>query len=347
MKRALPVVGIAVAILAVPIAALVFGGRAVWMRAGRLEWPMELGAAADLAERYPKHGISADAQRLAVLARPAGIDFLQKTPRQSDLAEAIADYLNAEQRRDVPSIEAPPATVARFLAERDREIDVIRDHLLFHGDGITWELDLGRGFDAPRPYLLAHLQLARLLTARALIRARSDDARAWDDLRAVTALDRTLQPRPELVSQVIALHLARTVTGAAWKLPLPVPPWFAEFQKEDRRALVMRGIQHDAWLLWRFAPEEEDFAGPAFYVRAAVANLLIVERDSALELARAHGNFDGNAFDKRWKRAIPRWNAPGRIAMPNFGGVWSRVLRYEAEREVAANALRMREGLSD
>lgn len=324
MKRVLPVVAITAIVLMVPALAVVTGSRAVWKRAGRLAWPMELGSLEDLPARYPKRGMSGEAQRLVALARPVGIDLLEKSPRQSDLAEAIAAYVKAQPAE-------PPAMVAEFIAAHEREIDAIRDHLLVSRD-IALELDVDRGFEAPRPYLLAHLQLGRLLMARALIRARNADARAWDDLRAVTMIDRFLQPRPELVSQLIALHLAEAVSGAASKLPSPVPPWFADVRREDRRRPMMRGMQHDAWLIWRFAPETETIPGPAIYLRVAVANMVIVERDSAGELAEIRGSFDAKAFDERRKRALARWNVPGRVMMPNFGTAWSRVLRYESAR---------------
>lgn len=148
-------------------------------------------------------------------------------------------------------------------------------------------------------------RLARLLIARALIRGRSGDPDVWDDLRAVFKLERSVQSRPELISQLIALNIARAVNAVAWKMPLPAPAWLAELLATDYRRLLLRGMQHDAWLIWRHGPDEpESPFGPLArpYLRVSVGNLALHQRATALELAPS------DSLPVRWEGLLPETN---------------------------------------
>jgi hypothetical protein len=313
--------------------------KAAWQRSGRTGWPAQLGMLEEVPARFPKHGPSAEALRLAELAKPLGLDFGRK-PRSSATDEAIANFVDAEGVRDVAGIEAPPAAAAAFLTRHAGAIDAVAAHLRQSRD-IAWTVDLDQGFNAPAPNLVAHVRLGRVLVARALVRARSGDAGAWEDLHAASMLDRSLQRRPELISQVIALALARTLNAAAWKLPLPAPAWHAEYQAMDRRRPLLQGLQTDSWILWRHVPSENSGPLQRVHLRASIANLVMHQRDTADEISRQTAcAFDGSAYAEQRVQDLPWWNTVGQIAFVN--APWNRVLRYEAEREATANALRVR-----
>lgn len=341
VKRALPLLLIAIATLAVSSAVASIAANAAWERAGTRPWPANLGSLQDFESNYPKRDPSADALRLVELARPLGIDFTTRNAQQREPHVAIATFVHAEQERGVVAIGEPLALVAEFMTKQAAPIDAMRDHILQSRE-IAWAMDLDRKFDAPLPNLLAHLQVARLLATRAHLRARSNDAGAWEDLRAVSVLENHLHQRPELLSQLIALSLARTVNATAWKMPLPAPAWLADLRAVDRRRLMLRGLQHDAWLMWRHMPES---SWSRAYLRASTGSMASHQRETAFGLAsQTRCGFDGKAYFEQRMNALPSWNTVGRIATPNLGAVWSRTMRYEAEQEATANALRVRAG---
>ncbi|HEY2321440.1 MAG TPA: hypothetical protein VGJ82_01130 [Thermoanaerobaculia bacterium] len=77
---------------------------------------------------------------------------------------------------------------------------------------------------------------ARRKTALIVTRALGADAlskESWDDLHAAWYLARSLDGHPQTMAQTAALAMARMINAAAWKMPLPVPIWFAEVQERD------------------------------------------------------------------------------------------------------------------
>ncbi|HET8775887.1 MAG TPA: hypothetical protein VFP80_18965 [Thermoanaerobaculia bacterium] len=341
MKRVLWFLGIVSVVALVLSVAAVVGAEAVWQRAGREPWPVSMGTFDEIPARHPKHGPSAEALRLAELARPLGIDFENRNAKATATENAIRDFVDAERARGVVAIEAPPADIAQFLTEHAEAIDALGAHLRASRD-IAWPVDLDAGWTAPIPNLSAYLKVARVLSARALVRARSGDPGAWEDLHAVSMLDRSLHGRAELIPQVLGLSIARMLNAVAWKLPVPAPAWLSEDRAIDRRRLLLQGMQADSWAFWRHAPgESKPF--PKAYVRASVANLVLHQRASALEISRVTAcSFDGSAYGDELVERLPRWNTLARVAMVNIP--WAGVLRFEAEREATANALRVRAG---
>jgi hypothetical protein len=342
VKRVLPLVAIVLAALLLTVVLVHLGIMAAWKHAGRQPWPMELGTLEDFDERFPKQGTSAAALELARLAKPLRIDFAPKAKNPDPIHKAITEYTKVHHSRNTAKIDAPPAEIVAYFYVNDADIDAVRAHLLSSGGDIAWPVDLSKGFNAPLPNLLAHMQLARLFIARALTRGE------WEDLHAAMILGRSVYARPDTISQLIALAIARSVNAASWKLPPPAPPWLAELGAVDHRRLMLRAAQSDTWVLWQFGHQEKKmpFGEPGRpYFRASIADLALHQRETAIQLAMVRGcGFDSKAFEARRMAAIPRWNIIAKIAVPDFGGIWSRVLRYDIEREVAANALRIRGG---
>jgi hypothetical protein len=53
---------------------------------------------------------------------------------------------------------------------------------------------------------------------------------------------------------------------------------------------------------------------------------------------------DVRVFERRIRAAMPWWNRPGFIAVPNLGAMWQRVGRFRAEREATAKILEIKSG---
>jgi hypothetical protein len=143
----------------------------------------------------------------------------------------------------------------------------VRDHILGAGP-IQWKVAVQtKGEYTPAPALGGHTSLVRLFAARAFMKTRKNDASAWDDLHAAWILARGLFDRPELISQLTAMFMARVINATAAKIPLPAPAWLAEMKSLDYRRRLAAAHQFDAWrhrltyfnvsdppLLWRHGP---------------------------------------------------------------------------------------------
>jgi hypothetical protein len=339
-------------VLAVVIAVWLIGGvtaTSATESIGNEQWPAGLGTLASVEGRVPPHPTNEAARQLTALAAPLQISF-ESTPGKDGNAAtktAFGEYLKAQQVRSEATIEAPPPLVSAFLAEHEAAIDVLRDHLL-HGGPIAWEVDASKGETAPLPSLLAHMHITRLLTTRALDRGRVNDVRAWDDLHAVWRLTESLTTRPELISQLIAMAMSRSINAASWKLPPASAPWLADLYKVDHRRLLLAAVQYDTWNMWRLGEGEAKSFQAALakpYFRWSMLGIARHQRDSAAQIAAMTTcDFDGPAFYEQRMQAIPRWNHLAQMALPNLGVALDRSFRVVAEREAAVNAMRIAQG---
>lgn len=269
-------------------------------------WPGDLGSLESMAQRFPRQADSAAALQLVELAERLNIDTIHPT---------LQSYVNAEIQRPELAIAPPPADASAYLASQAMAIVAVREHLLSSGE-IAWERD------APAPNLAAHLKLTRLLVANALVRARNGDAGAWTDLQAARNLSRSLHGHPELITQIIALSMARTINAASWKMPLPPPPWLDE--SVDYVRIFQRSRQYDQWLLWKHR------AGSNPLRRLEIADAIERQLETARRIDRVREcDFDGEALSRD---------------APNLREAWRRAFRYRVEREAARNALRVRAG---
>jgi hypothetical protein len=261
-------------------------------------WPGGMGKLDAAAERPPQKANGASV-KLTALA-----DALPKS-------EAVDDFVAREITRGELNIGEPPALP---------DVSAIRELLL--REPVVWEREDGIGggneMNARRT---TQLTVARALVASALAKARANDGSAWDDLRAVWKLARTLDGHPQMMAQTAALSMARMVNAVAWKMPLPAPAWLGELQARDDLLPLLEAFQHQTASYW------EDGAQwfPTKWLAASIEH----DRLIAEELSDLTG-CDVNATV----------NELG----TDLTSVWRRAFRYRAEREATANALRAREG---
>jgi hypothetical protein len=324
-----------------------FVGVGAMNRVADEQWPAGLGTLSSVEAWVQPQKTNDAALRLVALAQPLGIPFARSIGKEDPIRSAIGAYLKEQQVRSDATIAAAPQSVIAYLDAHEAHIDALRDHLL-QSDAIRWEMAPARGFDAPIPNLLGHMHVARVLCVRALVRARSNDVRAWGDLHAMSRLTRSLESRPEMICQLIRLALSRMLNAAAWKLPAGGHAWLAELRAVDDRHLLLGAMQHDSWMLLRYS--EGSTQGPLSaiarpYMRFAMVSATHHELDTAREVASMTAcALDGEAFSQRRKTAAPRWNVFARVGMLESGGIWQRMFRAAAEREAAANAMRVAQG---
>lgn len=226
-------------------------------------------------------------------------------------SEAVDAFVAGEVARGELAIGEPPALP--YVA-------AIRE-LLLH-EPVIWKRTGGIGGDGDSSALRAtQMTAARMLVAAALARARANDPAAWDDLHAVWKLARSLDGHPQVMSQTAGLSMARTINAVAWKLPLPAPAWLAELQARDYVPPILEAYQHQTASYWQ--------DGARMFPTKWLATSVEHDRRIAEEM------FQATACD-----VGARMNDLG----TDLTSVWRRAFRYRAEREAAANALRVREG---
>ncbi|MEA2238054.1 MAG: hypothetical protein QOC81_2778 [Thermoanaerobaculia bacterium] len=298
MKKALIVVALLAA--AVYVASWFWARDEVDAAAGR-PWPDGLGALASVPARYPPQHENEAARKLTKLAGPVAED------------EAVTAYVRQEIARGELTITEPPPIV---------NVAAIRDLLL--REPVVWERNLSQQHGGLLGKVEMHLTLMRALVASALGRARQHDVAAWDDLHAAWNLTKALHGHPHIILRAVAMSMTRAINAVAWKMPFPVPAWFAEVQDRDLVRPLIETLQFENWRHWI----DEPIALKPFAER--------IERERILagELARAT-----ECELTRVTEKADRKDPNGRI---DIG--WQRAFRYRVEREATANALRARAG---
>jgi hypothetical protein len=293
-------------ILLVVLAAVVYVASWFWAgdkvdAAAARPWPDGLGTLAAVPNRYPPQHENDAARTLTKLA--------------GSIAEndAVTAYVRQEIARSSLTIAEPP---------RIGNVSPIRDLLL--RERIVWERDLMQQHGGLLPKVAMHLTLMRALVASALGHARQNDVAAWDDLHAAWNLTKALNEHPHVIPRVVAMSMTRAINAVAWKMPLPVPAWFAEVQDRDLVRLLIETLQFENWR------KRKDEIIPL----KPFAETIERERNLASVLARMTA-CEPNSVIVTGAQSDP-------IFRLDIG--WRRAFRYRVEREATANALRARAG---
>lgn len=263
-----------------------------------LPWPGGMGSLDAAEARYPPQQASEASVRLAALAGAL---------RENT---AVDEFVAREISRGELTIGEPPALP---------EIAAIRELLL--RESIVWERHVEIGSARAMAMRAGQMTMARALVANALAKARAGDRAAWDDLRAVWKLARTLEGHPLMMSQTAAMTMTRMVNAVAWKMPLPAPAWLGELQQHDLVRSLLEAFQHQT-------ASYRDSGARLFPTKMLATSIEHDRRiaEEVLNTTRCDVHTRANELGV------------------DLTSVWRRAFRYRAEREATANALRIREG---
>ena len=361
MRKALPGIAAAIVILWVAMWVGSLLVRSAVRTGPENEWPLGLGTLGDVPQRYPAQGMSPAAARLIALSAPLGIEMAPRD-RQGGLANRrtpmefvrgqLTEWVSEQLSSPSETIASLPAESGEYLAGRAADLTAVQQ-LLLSGEPVRWATDITNPF-ASLPNLLGHLQLNRVLVGRGLDRARFGDPGGWDDLRAAWNLARPLTERPEMISNLIALAMARNVNAAARKMSLPAPAWLHEIQQFDFRRALLAAAQVEAWQMNDRVYIETTVDTPvvrrgvdavmAPYTRLAAANWAEASREIASRVASTKRcDLAPELMSDARRGEIAWWNLPAReAATPNADAIWARALRFTAEREGTVRAIALR-----
>jgi hypothetical protein len=199
------------------------------------------------------------------------------------------------------------------------DVTAIRELLL--SEPVVWERRYEIGDAVTSNMRGVQMRAARALVASALAKARSEDPKAWEDLRAVWNLARSLEGHTQVMEQTAALSMVRMINAVAWKMPLPAPAWLGELQKYDFVRPLLDAYQYQTASYWG--------DGARMFPTKWLADSVEHDRLIAEEV------FNTTTCD-----VSMRMNKLG----VDLTSVWRRAFRYRAELEATANAIRIREG---
>ena len=188
------------------------------------------------------------------VAPPPVIDVEERRRPSADesagyqrIAEAAFGFLDRELTNPVEGIGAPSRELERYLGGAHGR-DVIDRSVLLRDTDVQWEMDVTGVGASPLPNLLGHVRLQRLMVARALLEARRGDAeRALQTIEASWRLNQSISSRPELISQLIAVAVARLEVGALRKLDTPAYGWADRLRDGRLFSSFLAAFQNQIW----------------------------------------------------------------------------------------------------
>jgi len=189
-----------------------------------------------------------------------------------------------------------------------------------------WELDVQARRDMPIPNLLGNIRLQRVLLTRALLLARegNPDA-AIETMEASWRLQSSLLTRPDLISHLIAIAVARFEAGVLRKIDSPAFGWSERLRSPSfSPAGYEEALVSEAWFL-----SSEDHA--VSYARAWRLFIDILERrplcawsDDAIAIAHEEAAMELSEDEQRVVFAIASPNL-------NNGLLRARLVAVDAE----------------
>ncbi len=298
-------------------------------------WSEAPGSLDDFPNRHPARATNEVAQRLETVAEAMGVDlrprFLSgaEDPKRSrpaaETSKVLSGYLDANLA-DPSAAALPPtgeaeAALARLAPGLAPIVGILSK------ETPVWLEEIGRGYEAPIPNLLGHIQLQRILLASSLrLEARGDARGAEKSLDASWTLNESLTSRPELISQLIAIAVGRMQAGVLRKVPVDPTRWVPRLAACEPRRGILEAFTGEAWVM-RYAVLRGAMPGPDGGPRSRrVRALEFLSRPRLkIEVASALTVFRECFLD--WENApVSGGTAKARNGASGGGGPFGRVL---------------------
>jgi hypothetical protein len=221
-------------------------------------WTATFGGLDDLKKKYPKRETNEAAKQVEELSKVLGFDLAPSVrtvgtmprplaPAEAKRGQALLDYISVQISKPEASIEAPPEEVTRFLEEKRADLDAI-ESLLIAGPPPEWAFDLSLPENDRRmPNGLGQMRLQRVLVGRVLARAHAGHHdQAARSLEASWNLNESLHVRPETMSALLGIGVARLEVGVLRKVNVEEDLWRKRLTTLDRRTSLLDALVLDS-----------------------------------------------------------------------------------------------------
>lgn len=311
------------------------------------------------ARQFPKTATNDSARQLNQLTIKLGIGSAVSSSEEPPTpAGEMQDFENIREELDkflTRQLEQPnsnvqiPAVLQNYLQKHAGEIAAIRRHIA-SSETPVWQMDIERFLDisAPFPNLGGLLKLQKILMLDILVKNRLDKkADVWSMMAVSHQLNQALQNRPDAVSQLLALTVAKMQAGVARQLHTISPEGLANMMAVDYQQSLEQALMLESWMMYglvKFAPKDD---GNMPLQPLELMYLQLSAMDTAaknrLAFAKLEGenvcNFDKDAFERQREDAIAWWNDLGRVGMPDWAGQWQNAGKVMLDWELMAQVL--------
>lgn len=288
----------------------------------------------------PARQVEALAAALGIdLAPPALDGRVRPDPRAVEALQsvraALYDHLDRELQRTTPGSTPLPAGLAGYLEERREPLAALRQRLIA-GEPPRWE-----GCN-----LLGQIQLQRLLLTQALARG------SLAELEASWQLNAALREAPELISQFVAIAVARLQAGVLRRLDDVPAGWDERLLEHDYRESMLHALEQEsrslrqvgaagaAELLEANRLQRTALRWSEPYVSWCLADLDTRFRRHLVRLAELDSLCpqEVRVLSERFVEELPWWNPLEALTTPLRGAI-ERVARLEIDIELTHKLL--------
>jgi len=329
-------------------------------------WNETLGSREEILARFPTREANDAALELEWLVAGLGIDIATRTDaerarpskeaasRFTRIKAMVGSHLERQVEQPRRSALSPPEQLIAFLMEEEENLVMVRRHLL-EGEVPRWELQIEKSFEAPIPNLLGHIDLQKLMIADAMVmNGRGEGAEALAALEASWKLNSAIRQDPYLITQLVAMAIARLQAGALRQIEELPAQWQERLAEHDFRDSFFTAMLLESWH-WTQITEPQifdnrpgrleraalTFTGP--YANYCFADLSDDYRRRLLTLAESGASCDYylSDSDASLDIPVPSWNLFGNLVKPTFRGVLDRLARLELDLELTGRVLQL------
>lgn len=289
--------------------------------------------------------------------------------------QPIRNYLEAQITQPADRTTPPPAAIQRYLAQHQTDLAAIQTHLLTQTTP-AWEfLDVQQvDFSTPLPSGLSLLSLHQILLLDALEQQRlGRSPAAFDRLVASVKLNQALTQRPDLISQLVGIIVARLQAGVLRRLDRLPPNWQQRLAIPDGRPAFLNALKFEAFISFKSIREYpaqkwieamqgfgtgSDNSGNM--IASPLAKILqpvqqpyftLSAADSWQHAQQVHQTlpppnicrFDAKAVAESVERSLPWWNVLGRQDTGRFLNQWYKVGKREIQWELSQKVVQVKQ----
>jgi hypothetical protein len=301
-----------------------------------------------LTAQFAHRGANQAALQLEALSASLGINLLgiksdrpQPSPAEIKQVELIHQDLQAFLERQLEdatnAVEPLPQRLQNYLKVHATQLEAIRRQGLA-GEMPQWDVAMPYpDVTQVRPNFAGFVKLQRLLLVDALEKYQLGQTEAAiASLEASWRLNQALRDRPELMSQTVALIVAKTQAGTLRKMDRLPPVWPQRLIEHDYRQSFLVALNWESWLVGDLIRKRNLLAEPSHsrlprlwhsirqpYFRLAALDAASKMRQAYRSLPQQNSClFDAHTFDMDLDTSLAAWNREREVTLFGFAQQW-------------------------
>ncbi|HIK12652.1 MAG TPA: hypothetical protein IGS52_20740 [Oscillatoriaceae cyanobacterium M33_DOE_052] len=311
------------------------------------------------ASQFPKTATNDSARQLNQLTIKLGIGPAVSSqeepplpggqiPDFENIREELDKFLNSQLEQPTSNVQIP-AVLQTYLQKHAGEIAAIRRHIA-SSEPPVWHMDIERFLDisAPLPNLGGLLKLQKIFMVDILVKNRLDkNADLWSIMAVSYQLNQALLNRPDAVSQLLALAVAKLQAGVVRQLNTMPPEALVNMMAVDYQKSLQWSLMLESWMMYglvKLPPKDEGNMGlqslELMYLQLSAMDTTAKNRQAFTKLEEENTcTFDKDAFERQRESSIAWWNELARMGMPDWAGQWQNAGKVMLDWELTAQIL--------